>query len=181
MRLTKKRFLAAVLLITIIGVGFFLVQPILTRAATTTDNSLIGRLSPACSKDGDCDFCDVLDGFMILTRWILGICGVVALIMFVRFGFMFIISSGNTTTIGKAKQGLVGTVLGLLIVFAAWEIVNLTLYAIITPATNATQGLQNPATLKSVILFGAGGSGHPWYEYCAGRPGTKGRIPGVTE
>lgn len=179
MTTTKKRILGTALLVTIILRGLFLLIP--AQAATTTDNSLIGRLSPDCSQDGDCNFCDILDGFMILTRWILGICGIVALIMFVRFGFMFVISSGESGTIANAKKGLVGTVFGLLIVFAAWEVVNLTLYAIITPATSNNQGLQNPTTLKNVILFGTTGSGHPWYEYCAKRPTQPGRIPGVTE
>lgn len=139
---------------------------------------LIDRLSLRCRASGTCDFCDVLDGFSILTRWILGFSGAAALVMFIWFGFRFIISSGNSAIVDSAKKGLVGTVIGLVIIFGAWEIINLTLFSLTTSSANIGEGLKNPDTLKNVFLFN---SNHPWNQYCAGRTRSEqGNIPGVT-
>lgn len=144
---------------------------------TSSAGGLIDRLSPDCSKYGTCDFCDVLDGFAILTRWILGVSGTAALVLFVWFGFRFIISAGRSDAVSGAKRGLVGTVIGLAIVFGAWEIINLVLYATITSSSASDIG-SRPALIR-VILF-RGDS--PWNEYCGARPADRlpGNIPGVT-
>lgn len=170
-------FLAVILTLTLAAPVMASGDNVVTGTPSGADNSLIGRLSPECRLKGNCNFCDVLDGFTILTRWILGVCGVIALLFFIRFGLMFIISGGNSATVDKAKKGLVGTVIGLVIIFSAWEIVNLTIYTIITPTGSSNLG--NRATLSSVMLFGSGPS---WHEYCANRPAAdQGRIPGVTD
>jgi hypothetical protein len=142
----------------------------------TPTGGLIDRLSPECSQSGTCDFCDVLDGFAILTRWILGISGVAALALFVWFGFRFIISAGRSDAVSGAKKGLVGTVVGLAIVFGAWEVINLVLYATIT--SSSASDINSRPALSRVILF-SGNS--PWNEYCAERPKPAGSIPGVTD
>jgi hypothetical protein len=72
-------------------------------------------------------------------------------------------------------------VVGLAIVFGGWEIINLVLYAAVTPTSS---GGSAAAPLGDVILFqnssGTGATGS-WYQYCRNRPKTPGRIPGVTE
>jgi hypothetical protein len=150
---------------------------------SASSGGLIDRLSPDCADFGTCDFCDVLDGFAILTRWILGISGAVALVMFVWFGFRFIISAGRSDAVSGAKRGLVGTVIGLAIVFGAWEIINLVLYATIT--SSSASDINSRPALSSVILFRFSSSTSvapsPWNEYCAGRPKPVGSIPGVTD
>lgn len=143
--------------------------------ATPTGGGLIDRLSTGCSEQGTCDFCDVLDGFAILTRWILGISGIIAVVMFVWFGFRFIMSAGRSDAVSGAKRGLVGTLIGLAVVFGAWEVINVVLYVTIT--SSAESDINSRPALSRVILF-TGNS--PWYEYCASRPGSEGRIPGVT-
>jgi hypothetical protein len=150
-----------------------------TPAQAPATGGLIDRLSLTCRDFGNCDFCDVLDGFAILTRWILGISGAIALALFVWFGFRFIISGGNSATVEAAKKGLVGTVVGLVIIFGGWEIINLVLYATVT--TSASNSITT--SLGDVILFkGSLGTGNPWYQYCKNRPNNKpaGNIPGVT-
>ena len=138
-------------------------NPVSTPAPAT--GGLIDRLSPPCRDSGNCDFCDVLDGFAILTRWILGVSGVIALALFVWFGFKFIISNGNSAVVDSAKKGLVGTVVGLVIIFGGWEIINLVLYATVTPS--ASNSVPSPG---DVILFkGPSNTGNPWYQYCEKR------------
>jgi len=132
---------------------------------SVSSGGLIDRLSPLCAQQGTCDFCDVLDGFAILTRWILGISSTAALVLFVWFGFRFIISAGRSDAVSGAKRGLVGTVIGLAIVFGAWEIINLVLYATVTPS--ASNSVTSPG---DVILFkGPSNTGNPWYQYCEKR------------
>ncbi len=143
---------------------------------STSTGGLIDRLSPECSLHGTCDFCDVLDGFAILTRWILGVSGVAALALFVWFGFRFIISAGRSDAVSGAKKGLVGTVVGLAIVFGAWEVINLILYATIT-SSSASDISSRPA-LSRVILFNGNA---PWNEYCGNVQRTPGSIPGITD
>lgn len=167
--------LALALGVAAAGTVAVLADPSPGGTAAATGGGLIDRLSPACAEQGTCDFCDVLDGFAILTRWILGISGIVAVVMFVWFGFRFIMSAGRSDAVSGAKRGLVGTLIGLAVVFGAWEVINVVLYVTIT--SSAENDINSRPALSRVILF-TGDS--PWYEYCAGRPGSGGRIPGVT-
>jgi hypothetical protein len=151
---------------------------LLTAPAADAASGLIDRLSPACRDQGLCDFCDALDGFVILTRWIIGFSGSIALALFVWFGFRFIISAGKSEVVQGAKRGLVGTALGLAIVLAAWEIINFTLLVAVTPSATLRTVLRDPQKVGQVALF-SGSS--PWYQYCPNRAKPRGRIPGITE
>jgi hypothetical protein len=70
---------------------------------------------------------DSLDGFMqvaiAVADFIFGITGSLALLMFVYGGFMFLISSGSTETVNKAKQIIIGAVAGIVIIFTSYMIV----------------------------------------------------------
>lgn len=174
----SRRLLLGIAVTAALGLGFAL--PALAAdppvpIATSTSGGLIDRLSPQCSQSGNCDFCDVLDGFVIVTRWILGASGTVALVLFVWFGFRFIISAGRSDAVSGAKRGLVGTVVGLAIVLGAWEVINLTLYATVT--SSSSSDINDRPSLSRVILFQGG---TPWYEYCDSRPKEPGNIPGIT-
>lgn len=146
--------------------------------AADAANGLIDRLSPACRDRGECDFCDALDGFVILTRWIIGFSGSIALALFVWFGFRFIISAGRSEVVAGAKRGLIGTALGLAVVLVAWEIINFTLLVAVTPSATLRTVLRDPQKVGQVALFGGSS---PWYQYCPNRLKPRGRIPGVTE
>ena len=68
-----------------------------------------------------------IDDFLVLavniSRWILGIVGSLALAMFIYGGVMFMISSGSSESVGKAKNIITAAVIGLLIVFASFMII----------------------------------------------------------
>ena len=55
---------------------------------------------------------------------ILGLSGSLALLAFIYGGVMFLISSGNNEQVSKAKSILMGAVIGLIIVFISFTIVN---------------------------------------------------------
>ncbi|MFA5023907.1 MAG: hypothetical protein WC523_03045 [Patescibacteria group bacterium] len=72
-----------------------------------------------------------LNDFVVLainaSRWILGIVGSLALLMFIYGGVMFLISAGSSEKIGQARKIIVAAAVGLLIVFASFLIIKFVL------------------------------------------------------
>ncbi len=69
-----------------------------------------------------------LNSFIILaidvSKYVLGIVGSLTLLMFVIGGVQFMISAGSTEAVSKAKKTITAAVVGLLIVFSSWLIIN---------------------------------------------------------
>ena len=57
------------------------------------------------------------------TQWILGFLGLVAVILIIYGGFTWMTSAGNEEKVKKAKEIIKASVIGLVIVMAAWMIV----------------------------------------------------------
>lgn len=78
-----------------------------------------------CQKycEGDYGLNDFVQIFINCYKKILGIVGSLALLMFIYGGFMFLISSGNSEKITQAKQIIVSAVIGLIIVFTSYMII----------------------------------------------------------
>ncbi|MDD5071271.1 MAG: pilin [Patescibacteria group bacterium] len=74
------------------------------------------------------------------TQWILGIVGSLALLMFVYGGLMMIISSGSSEKVTKAKEIIIGAVIGLVIVFTSYMIIQFTIGALGIEGEWATTG-----------------------------------------
>ncbi|HQB76676.1 MAG TPA: hypothetical protein PLI25_03825 [bacterium] len=79
---------------------------------------------------GDYTLDDIVMIAVRASRWILGIVGSLALLMFVYGGFMFLISSGSSDKISKAKAIIVAAVVGLIIVFSSYLIIQFVLKTI---------------------------------------------------
>lgn len=62
-----------------------------------------------------------------VSKWILGMVGSLSLVMFIYGGVMFLISAGGSEQISKAKQIIVAAVIGLIIVFASYLIIQFVL------------------------------------------------------
>jgi hypothetical protein len=58
-----------------------------------------------------------------VARFILGISGSLALVFFVYGGFMFLISAGQSDKINSAKQILINSIIGIVIIFSAYMII----------------------------------------------------------
>ena len=80
-------------------------------------------------ETGDYELNDFLKITINVSRWILGITGSLALLMFIYGGVMFLISSGSSEKVTQAKGIIVGAVVGLVIVFAAYTIISFTFKA----------------------------------------------------
>jgi len=76
-----------------------------------------------CRENGDCQLKDFAQLAVNVAGWILGVTGSLTLIAFVYGGVLFLISAGSSERVNKAKQVIVGAVVGLVIVFASYMII----------------------------------------------------------
>ena len=138
--LTKKNIFT---LIGLLAVGFLII-PVSSAQA---------QLLPACTVTGNCGWCDILDTAIRIFRWLLGILGGTALLLFIWHAFGWLTAGGNKEKIETTRKALTHTVIGIIIILASWFIVNLVLAILL-----------NPTGVNSVpSLFG-----NKWYEYCTG-------------
>ena len=85
---------------------------------------------PDCRDSGDCTLDDFVRIFTFYYTRIFGLIGSIALLMFIYGGVMFLISSGNSEKVTQAKQIIIGAVIGLVIVFASYAIIQFTFDAL---------------------------------------------------
>lgn len=72
---------------------------------------------------GDYTLNDIITIAIGASRWVLGIVGSLALIMFIYGGFTFLISAGSSDKVGEAKKIITAAVVGLIIVFSSYLII----------------------------------------------------------
>jgi len=65
----------------------------------------------------------------------LGFTGVIALLMFVWGGFLFLTSRGNMEQVKSGKNTLIWATIGLVVIFTAYTVVNALVAALVTSAT----------------------------------------------
>lgn len=91
-----------------------------------------GGIIPVASGGGEGRY--TLNDFMLtgikISDLILGLVGSLSLLMFVIGGVLFMLSGGSSEKISKAKNILVASVVGLLIVFSSYLIIKFTLSSI---------------------------------------------------
>lgn len=126
-------------------IGFFLVFATLVflncdltaaLAQNTPDQILPepgGPLTKPCKSQNNCGNYSLND-FMLLavnvSDWILGIVGSLALLFFIYGGFMFTMSAGVSDRVDKGKKILFGAIVGLVLVFTSYIIIQFSMEAI---------------------------------------------------
>lgn len=118
----KKFIIAGVIL------SFFIVlisSPLIVSAQTASD-SIIDPTT-AAYKTGNYSLNDILGLAVNASRWILGIVGSLALLMFIYGGFTFLISAGSSEKISEARKIILAAVIGLIIVFSSYLIIQFVL------------------------------------------------------
>jgi|GEM_PF-7106824 len=86
--------------------------------------------STKCICSGDCTLNDFVGLGVEASRYIFGITGSLALVMFAVGGFWWLTAAGVPDRIEKGKKTLVNAVFGIIIIFGAWVIVNTLLAAL---------------------------------------------------
>lgn len=64
-------------------------------------------------------------------RWLISVLGVIAVIVLVYAGFKMVVSAGDTKAFSDAKQNFTNIVIGIVIILAAWLVVD-TLMSLLT-------------------------------------------------
>ena len=86
---------------------------------------------PPCAFDGSCrDVNKLLELFINFGQLMLGIIGSFALVFFVYGGFMMILSMGNAERVKKGRDILVAAVVGIIIAFSAYALIDFVLDAL---------------------------------------------------
>lgn len=125
----KKTLLNCFIVILLVGFFVLFINVNLLRAADDNTVIILGKTINT----------DSLDGFVkiaiAVAAWILGITGSLALLFFIYGGFMFLISAGSSERVQKAKQIIIGAVIGVVIVLTSFLIIDF----IITSLTGSNQ------------------------------------------
>jgi len=104
---------------------------VLTVLIGTWDGALAQGIVPEEGKELGSYNLDALVVLAVkIANWILGIVGSLALLFFIYGGFTFILSGGKAETISKGKLILTNSIIGLIIVFASYLIIQFTLTAL---------------------------------------------------
>ncbi len=113
----KSKYL--ILFLIAIGVGFVIFH---AQAASILNPGLISEAS--CPKGGTCSLNTFLKLGISVATYILGIVGALTLLMFVYGGVTMIISGGSADKVKKGKDIIIGSVVGLMIVFGSYLIIS---------------------------------------------------------
>jgi hypothetical protein len=113
-----KRFFIVAVLATALATPFY-AQAAIIDEDTIAEASTCGQPNaPACSLN-----VFVKVGVNV-ANFILGIVGALTLLMFVFGGLTWMLSGGSSSAVQKGKDIIIGSVVGLLIVFASYMIIN---------------------------------------------------------
>lgn len=118
------------------------------------DKTAIGlifiNISPECKSSGQCSLDDVLQEFVNLSIFILGIIGSLVLLMFIYGGFLWITSRGEAKRVEKGREVITQAVIGFAIVVLSYSMINFLIAAL--------AGDKPGATLEETIDNAADGS-----------------------
>jgi hypothetical protein len=102
-------------------------------ASQQSDNIVPGSTDPGgiiqCGRGGQlmCTLCDMIKGFNAIIQYIMKIAIGVALLAIAIGGVMYIISAGSSSQAETAKTTIQNAVIGFVVIFAAYIIVNTTI------------------------------------------------------
>jgi hypothetical protein len=115
-----KNYFIVIFSIIIIGQAFLLIAKPCHAAFMDTIKCAQGD---STSPPQDCDLNDFVRMAIIISNYLLGITGSLALCAFIYGGVVMLISGGSSEKVTQAKSIIIGAVIGLVIVFASYIII----------------------------------------------------------
>jgi len=114
----KKRFIFGV--IAGFGISFLL----LTAAVFFVSDAAFAQveIDPEYGTTFGLGTADLMSTVIKIVQWALGFLGLIAVIMIMYGGFVWMTAAGNTDKVDKAKKIIIRAVIGLVIVLLAWAI-----------------------------------------------------------
>ncbi len=112
-----------------------------------------------CRDHGNCTLSDVLQVFVNLSTFILGISGTAVLFVFVYGGFKWVFSRGDSHWITEGKDAITAAIIGLCIIFGAYVAINFIVSGLTTKggATPSSGKLED--TVNQSVTGGTGATG----------------------
>ena len=86
-------------------------------------------------EGSSCSACHLVDMANIIIKWILGMVFLVFAVLMVHAGFGLVTSGGNPSALSAAKAKLTNALVGIVIVFSAWLIVNTIMVKLVSDGT----------------------------------------------
>ncbi len=111
---------------------FLILTPFAAKAANPAPIHIIDNTSGNYAT-GNYQLTDAMALVIKFSTIILQVVGVLTFAMFIYGGFLFLISAGNQQTVSKAKKILLAAVIGLVIVFTSYTLVQFFINSIAAP------------------------------------------------
>lgn len=92
--------------------------------------SAMATLTVPSAAEGTSQATDANELLIIVTNWVLGIVGAVAVLFIIYGGFRYITAQGNSQQMDTAKNIIIKSIIGLVIVVVAYVIVNVVVGAL---------------------------------------------------
>jgi len=138
MRISRFLILLLLFITPIVAIATSDFAPNCVNLYPSDDAGLFKDVACPCVKEGACSAIDFMRVVFNASQLLFKIAGAVALLMFIAGGFMLIISSGNQTYVDRGKEILRAAVIGLVIIFTAWIIINLIIVLLAGPEAGGT-------------------------------------------
>ena len=107
--------------------------------------SFVANLPITCTEYGNCTICDVMKLLATIMQWLLSTIAAMALFFLIYGGFDLLTSGGNPEKIDGGKKKILGSIIGLVIVLAAYGLIGAIL-VIFTEDIKGTNNGFNPKT-----------------------------------
>ncbi len=91
---------------------------------------ILRNISVVCYCCGDCGLNDIVNLFVGAANYLFGIVGALALLFFIYGGVLWLTAGGKAEQIEKGKKVLIGAVIGLVIIFGSWILVQFIMEAL---------------------------------------------------
>lgn len=102
--------------------GFlYMSVPVITMAAP----SFGGQIVPVCTSPTGCGYCDLMELAKKVIEFLVFLAIVIAILMIIYAGFLYVTGFGNASQISKAHSTLKVAIIGLILVLASYLIIEL--------------------------------------------------------
>ncbi len=133
----RKRLYALPAIVTGIlsfaGVAFAANECNVSGYDANANHGLLKGVQAACAVCGQCSIADIFVVGNTVVELILGLSGSFMLLMMVYGGFIFLTSGGNSSQVDKGKKVMFGAIIGIIIVFTAYTVIQFILGALGVP------------------------------------------------
>lgn len=112
-----------------------------------------------CRAHGNCTLENLLQVFVNLSTFILGISGTAVLFVFVYGGFKWVFSRGDTKWVTEGKDAITASIIGLCIIFGAYVAINFIVSGLTTKGGAVPASTNLETTVNQSVTNGTGTTG----------------------